>query len=71
VLKLDPQNGYAMVLLGFIVKTNDRNYEAAIPLLQKGIESNVPGTNDGRHYHALGDALYKSGRYEEVWHLDH
>jgi hypothetical protein len=55
-----------MVLLGFIVKSTDRNYEAAIPLLQKGIESNAPGVIDNRNFHALGDALYKSGRRDEV-----
>lgn len=66
VLNRDKQNGFAMVHLGFIVKTIDRNYEDSIPLLQYGIATNAPGVIDGRFFFHLGDALYRTDRHEEV-----
>ena len=66
VLRKDPKNGFAMVHLGFIVKTGDRDYAGAIPLLQDGIASNVPGVIDGRFFFHLGDALFRTGQHDEV-----
>ena len=66
VLRQEPKNGFALVHLGFIVKTGDRDYTAAIPLLQQGIASNVPGVIDGRFFFHLGDALFRTGQHDEV-----
>jgi len=66
VLKKDPKNGFALVHLGFIVKTSDRDYAGAIPLLQEGIASNVSGVIDSRFFYHLGDALFRTGQHDEV-----
>jgi len=66
VLRQDAKNGFALVHLGFIVKTSDRDYAGAIPLLQEGISSNVPGVIDGRFFFHLGDALFRTGQHDEV-----
>ena len=66
VLRQDPTNGFALVHLGFIVKTGDHDYAGAIPLLQQGIASNVPGVIDGRFFFHLGDALFRTGQHDEV-----
>lgn len=66
VLRQDPKNGFALVHLGFIVKTGDRDYTTAIPLLRDGIASNVPGVIDGRFFLQLGDALFRTGQHNEV-----
>lgn len=34
--------------------------------LQEGIDSEEPGTQDGRFFYALGDALYRLGRNEDA-----
>jgi len=66
VLRQQPGNGFALVHLGFIVKTADRDYAAAIPLLQRGIDSSASGVIDGRFFFHLGDALYRTGKHDEV-----
>ena len=66
VLRQDPENGFAKVHFGFIVKTVDRDYAGAIPLLQQGIASNASGVIDGRFFFHLGDALFRTGQHDEV-----
>ena len=66
VLRQEPKNGFALVHLGFIVKTSDHDYAGAIPLLQDGIASDAPGVIDGRFFFHLGDALYRTGQHDEV-----
>lgn len=66
MLSKDPKNGFAKVHMGFIVKTGDRDYAGAIPLLQEGIASNVTGVIDGRFFFHLGDALFRTGQEDEV-----
>lgn len=65
VLDMDPANGFAMVHLGFILKTTDKKYKEAIPYLRRGIESNMPGVIDGRFFFHLGDALFRTGQHNE------
>ena len=48
------------------MKTGDHDYARAIPLLQQGIASNVSGVIDGRFFFHLGDALFRTGRHDEV-----
>ena len=67
VLRLAPENGFAKVHLGFIVKTSDNLPEESIGLLRDGIASEEPGVIDGRFYFHLGDALQRLGRVEEAY----
>lgn len=62
-------DGFAMVHLGFIYQTSDNDPATAIPLLQAGIESDAPGTQDGRFYFHLGSALQRQGHMAEAHKL--
>ena len=66
VLDRSPDNGFAMVHMGFIIKTTDANYEKAVPLLKRGIETDAPGVIDGRFFFHLGDAQYRMGNSTAV-----
>jgi aspartate beta-hydroxylase len=66
VLKIAPDSGVAKVHLGFILKTDDSNYEESIKYLSEGVASKEPGVIDGRFYFHLGDALYRTGKKEEA-----
>lgn len=59
-------NGFALVHYGFILKNLDKNIEDAVLYLREGIESGEPGTQDGKFYFHLGDALTKLGRNDEA-----
>ncbi|XP_055657041.1 aspartyl/asparaginyl beta-hydroxylase isoform X2 [Falco peregrinus] len=60
VLSLAPNDGFAKVHYGFILKAENKIAES-IPYLKEGLESGDPGTNDGRFYFHLGDALQRMG----------
>ncbi|XP_063768427.1 aspartyl/asparaginyl beta-hydroxylase isoform X15 [Eleginops maclovinus] len=60
VLALEPSNGFAKVHFGFILKSDNKIPES-IPYLKEGLESGEPGTDDGRFYFHLGDALQRVG----------
>ncbi|KAM5157150.1 aspartyl/asparaginyl beta-hydroxylase [Mantella aurantiaca] len=81
VLSQDPNNGFAKVHYGFILKADNKIAES-IPYLREGLLSGEPGTDDGRFYFHLGDALqragdkeaykwyevgYKKGHFASVW----
>ncbi|XP_037659522.1 aspartyl/asparaginyl beta-hydroxylase isoform X2 [Choloepus didactylus] len=63
VLNLTPNDGFAKVHYGFILKAQNKIAES-IPYLKEGIESGDPGTDDGRFYFHLGDALQRAGSKE-------
>uniref|UniRef100_A0A7M4FI84 Aspartate beta-hydroxylase n=1 Tax=Crocodylus porosus TaxID=8502 RepID=A0A7M4FI84_CROPO len=63
VLSLAPDNGFAKVHYGFILKAENKIAES-IPYLKEGLESGDPGTDDGRFYFHLGDALQRVGDKE-------
>ncbi|XP_075069668.1 aspartyl/asparaginyl beta-hydroxylase isoform X2 [Mixophyes fleayi] len=63
VLSLDPSNGFAKVHYGFILKAENKIAES-IPYLKEGLLSGEPGTDDGRFYFHLGDALQRVGDKE-------
>lgn len=72
VLALAPSNGFAKVHYGFILKAENKIAES-IPYLREGLESGEPGTDDGRFYFHLGDALQRVGddsayRWYELGH---
>ncbi|XP_016520559.1 aspartyl/asparaginyl beta-hydroxylase isoform X2 [Poecilia formosa] len=60
VLAVAPSNGFAKVHYGFILKAENKIAES-IPYLREGLESGEPGTDDGRFYFHLGDALQRVG----------
>ncbi|XP_059529076.1 aspartyl/asparaginyl beta-hydroxylase isoform X3 [Myotis daubentonii] len=63
VLKVAPNDGFAKVHYGFILKAQNKIAES-IPYLKEGIESGDPGTDDGRFYFHLGDAMQRVGNKE-------
>ncbi|XP_014728548.1 PREDICTED: aspartyl/asparaginyl beta-hydroxylase isoform X3 [Sturnus vulgaris] len=63
VLSLAPNDGFAKVHYGFILKAENKIAES-IPYLREGLESGDPGTDDGRFYFHLGDALQRMGDKE-------
>ncbi|KAM9712772.1 aspartyl/asparaginyl beta-hydroxylase [Menidia menidia] len=72
VLRKAPGDGFAKVHYGFILKSENRIAES-IPFLREGLESGAPGTDDGRFYFHLGDALQRVGddsayRWYELGH---
>ncbi|KAM6216543.1 aspartyl/asparaginyl beta-hydroxylase isoform 1-T1 [Rhynchocyon petersi] len=63
VLSVTPNDGFAKVHYGFILKAQNKIAES-IPYLKDGIESGDPGTDDGRFYFHLGDAMQRVGDKE-------
>lgn len=59
-------DGFAAAHYGFVVKNLDNNLELAVIFLQEGIDSGDEGTNDGRFYFTLGDALFRLGRIDDA-----
>lgn len=66
ILSRAPDDGFALVHLGFIVKTSDLKYTDAIPMMQKGIDSNDEGTKDGRFFYHLGDAYMRTNQTDKA-----
>ena len=66
VLARWPEDGFARVHYGFILKTSENNVSEGVKYLQAGIESKEPGTMDARFLFHLGDGLYRLGRPEEA-----
>lgn len=62
-------DGFAAVHYGFVLKNLDQNMEAAVQFLREGIKSNANGTQDGRFYFNLGDALQRLGRQTEAMEI--
>ncbi|XP_041923356.1 aspartyl/asparaginyl beta-hydroxylase isoform X7 [Alosa sapidissima] len=60
VLVKAPSDGFAKVHYGFILKSENKIAES-IPYLREGLESEAAGTDDGRFYFHLGDALQRVG----------
>ncbi|XP_072110619.1 aspartyl/asparaginyl beta-hydroxylase isoform X3 [Mobula birostris] len=63
VLAMAPNDGFAKVHYGFILKAANQIAES-IPYLKEGLLSGDPGTDDGRFYFHLGDALQRVGDQE-------
>ncbi|XP_050314823.1 aspartyl/asparaginyl beta-hydroxylase isoform X2 [Anthonomus grandis grandis] len=65
VLTKWPEDGFAMVHYGFILKMADNDLEGSIEYLDKGIKTKDPGI-DGRFFLYLGDSLLRLNRREEA-----
>ncbi|XP_021695440.1 aspartyl/asparaginyl beta-hydroxylase isoform X3 [Aedes aegypti] len=59
-------DGFALVHYGFVLKNLDKDMELAAQYLREGIETEQEGTQDGRFYFHLGDALQRLGRQQEA-----
>ncbi|XP_037940827.1 midasin isoform X2 [Teleopsis dalmanni] len=66
ILKRWPDDGFAQVHYGFILKQYYMDNENAALYLKKGIDSKAPGTQDGRFFYNLGDALQRLHRQPEA-----
>lgn len=60
------ENGFALVHYGFVLKNLDKDMAQAAQYLQEGIDTGDAGTQDGRFYFHLGDALQRLGRQKEA-----
>ncbi|XP_023236096.1 aspartyl/asparaginyl beta-hydroxylase-like isoform X2 [Centruroides sculpturatus] len=69
VLQRHPDNGFAKVHYGFILKTEDNDYPAAIKYLSEGIATRESGVIDGRFFFHLGDALNRIGKPKEAMNV--
>ena len=65
MIETDPQDGFALVHLGFILKSEE-SYSEAIPFLRAGIDTGDRGTNEGKFYFHLGDSYLRLGQEDEV-----
>ncbi len=61
----NPDNGFAAVHLGFVLKT-EGDLEGAVKYLRRGIDSKQEGTGEGKFYYHLGEALQRIGKKEEA-----
>jgi aspartate beta-hydroxylase len=59
-----PENGFAAVHLGFILKT-EGDFERGVEYLKHGLATKQEGTADGKFYYHLGEGLQRLGRKEE------
>lgn len=59
-------DGFALVHYGFVLKNHDKDMEQAAQFLQEGINTGHAGTQDGRFFFHLGDALQRLGRQREA-----
>ncbi|KXJ81530.1 hypothetical protein RP20_CCG019367 [Aedes albopictus] len=59
-------DGFALVHYGFVLKNHDKDMELAVQYLREGIETEQEGTQDGRFYFHLGDALQRLGLQQEA-----
>ncbi|CAG0914353.1 unnamed protein product [Notodromas monacha] len=64
-LRTWPDDGFAKVHYGFLLKLVDKNYKAAARYMQDGIDTRDPGTLDGRFFYHLGDAYMRLGNAEK------
>lgn len=66
VLRKWPNDGFALVHYGFVLKTTDNKLKEAVIYLKKGLATRSQGVIDGRFYFHLGDALARLGRNQEA-----
>ncbi|XP_045104679.1 aspartyl/asparaginyl beta-hydroxylase-like isoform X3 [Portunus trituberculatus] len=69
VLQQWPDNGFAQVHYGFVLKTTYNNITGGAYYMQKGIASMADGTQDERFFFHLGDALQRQGKVEEAYKI--
>ena len=66
VLNKSPNNPFALVHYGFILKQIDRKVTESIDYLKRGIDSLDKSIMDGKLFYHLGDALQRVNKSEEV-----
>ncbi|XP_063960501.1 aspartyl/asparaginyl beta-hydroxylase-like [Lytechinus pictus] len=68
MVERNPTDGFALVHLGFILKSEE-NYLEAIPLLRAGIDTGDRETNEGKFFFHLGESFLRTGRIEESYKI--
>lgn len=69
VLEKWPQDGFAQVHYGFILKTHYDDNTGGIDYMRKGIDSQAEGTQDARFFLHLGDAFQRIGQIKEAYEV--
>lgn len=69
VLQKWPDDGFAQVHYGFILKTHDINNTGGVWYMHQGIRSGAEGTQDPRFFYHLGDALQRQGKIQEAYQV--
>lgn len=69
VLQQWPDDGFAQVHFGFVLKTTYNNVTGGAYYMKKGIDSGAAGTQDERFFFHLGDALQRQGKVEEAYKI--
>ncbi|XP_041469732.1 serine/arginine repetitive matrix protein 1-like isoform X2 [Lytechinus variegatus] len=68
MVERNPTDGFALVHLGFILKSEE-NYLEAIPLLRAGIDTGDRETNEGKFFFHLGESFLRTGQIEESYKI--
>lgn len=70
ILITNPENGFALVHLGFILKTqsgdNLHELEMGVSYLSRGLATRAEGVLEGNFFFHLGDGLRRLGRFSEA-----
>ncbi|XP_030762306.1 aspartyl/asparaginyl beta-hydroxylase isoform X3 [Sitophilus oryzae] len=61
-----PNDGFALVHYGFILKTTDNLLQESIDYMSRGLKTKAQGVVDGRFYFHLGDALSRLNKPDEA-----
>lgn len=61
-----PDDGFALVHYGFILKTTDNDLANSVNYMTRGLQTKCLGCIDGRFYFHLGDALARLNRNDEA-----
>ncbi|XP_076261305.1 aspartyl beta-hydroxylase isoform X1 [Rhynchophorus ferrugineus] len=61
-----PNDGFALVHYGFILKTTDNLLQESVNYMSRGLKTKAEGVIDGRFYFHLGDALSRLNKPEEA-----
>ena len=63
-MEKDPNDGYARLYLGYIMKQVDKDFGRSLDLMKSGLVA-IPLT-DLKFYIELGESLTRAGRHNEV-----
>ncbi|KAB7494236.1 Aspartyl/asparaginyl beta-hydroxylase [Armadillidium nasatum] len=72
VLEISPDDGFALVHYGFVLKIQSKDESSLIQAsnyLERGINSDAEGVHDVRMYYHLGDALQRLGQNEKAYQV--
>lgn len=62
-LNINPENGTALVYMGYIINQIEKNLNESIPYFERGMMTSEPATKHWRFYTAWGKAYIRTGKY--------